>query len=129
MSTADRRQHPRFALSAMYAPIAIRFLDEDSFRHEGHAYDISAGGIRFELDRAIEPGTPVAIRIDLPPVAGAALDIGPGRAVFAFGNVVWTSDDEPGPCRMALAFTRFARAGDDIRLLNRIQSAGVRKAA
>lgn len=112
----NRRRYERFALSPMYTPVAVRVLSEDGFKHEGHAYDIGEGGVRFELDRAIAPGTPVAIQITLP--AGAGIPAGQGRGVFVFANVIWNQDeDEPGPVRMAAAFSRFARAGDRDRLL------------
>jgi hypothetical protein len=51
-------------------------------------------------------------------------DIGPGRSIFVFGNIIWLDDEESGPSRMAIAFTRFARAGDRERLLRQM-SAGV----
>jgi len=100
-----------------YTPIAVRRLDEDVFTLEGHAYDISVGGVQFELDQGIEPGTRVAVRIHLPTRVG---DVGPGRAVFAFGNVVWNDDEDVGPVRLAVAFTSFARAGDEERLVRQI---------
>jgi hypothetical protein len=37
--------------------------------------------------------------------------------VFVFANVIWLAGDGAGPCRMAAAFTRFARAGDKERLI------------
>lgn len=114
----NRRRHERFRLEPMYAGLAVRLLDGEAFELEGHSWDISEGGVSFELDRPIAPGTPVALRIDLPtlpdgmPIAG-----GPGRAVFVFANVIWLAGDGAGPCRMAAAFTRFARAGDKERLI------------
>lgn len=118
----ERRAHPRYALSPMYTPIALRLTDDETFKYEGHAYDISRGGIRFELDRGIEPGTRVALRITLPNW-GAGGDIGPGRAVFAFANIVWIEDEDAvGPVRMAAVFTNFCRAGDERRLMSQLQS-------
>jgi hypothetical protein len=130
-SGADRRRYARFATEAMYTPIAVRLLDSDHFNLEGHGFDISEGGLRFELDRAIEPGTGVALRITLPTMAGAAsARPGPGRAVFVFANVVWVADeDEPGPVKMAAVFTRFARAGDRERLLAELRTGIYRAAA
>lgn len=120
---SDRRRFARFRMPAAYTPVLVRLHDETVFVRAGHAYDISEGGIRFELDDPIEPGTPVAMQIELPRGVGPAeaLD-GPGRAVFVMGNVVWTDDSEPGPVRMALAITRFARAGDQERLRARLAS-------
>lgn len=124
---ANRRQFPRFQVQPMYTPVAVRFLDEEHFRIEGHAYDISEGGIQFELDRAIAPGTAIALRVALP--RGAAPDSGPGRAVFVLGNVVWFDDSEPGPVRMAMTITRYCRAGDRERLLRQLQVGRFRQAA
>lgn len=124
----ERRRHPRYVLQPMYAPIAVRLLESERFTIEGHAYDISVGGIRFELDRAIEPGTQVAMQITLPPADEN--DIGPGRTVFVFANVVWLEDeDEPGPARMAAVFANFARAGDEQRLQRLFKSGRYRLAA
>ncbi|UYV14127.1 MAG: PilZ domain-containing protein [Phycisphaera sp.] len=120
----ERRQHPRFSVPPMYSPIAVRTLDSDEFRFEGHAYDVSEGGLQFELDRPFEPGTRLAFRIELPgpmgfgrsPHVGPGRDLGPGRAIFAFATVVWIDDDEFGPARMAAVFNMFCRAGDKDRL-------------
>ncbi|MEM8756198.1 MAG: PilZ domain-containing protein [Planctomycetota bacterium] len=116
----ERRRSPRFALDPMYHRVAVRRLDEDDFAEEGHCWDISEGGVSFELDEPIAPGTPVVLQIDLPPNPdGTPILVGPGRSVFAFANVVWlTGEDGLGPARMAAAFTRFARAGDKDRLLH-----------
>jgi hypothetical protein len=125
---ADRRRHQRYVLQPMYAPIAVRFLDSERFTVEGHAYDISVGGIRFELDRAVEPGTQVAMQITLPETDSG--QIGPGRSVFVFANIVWLEDeDEPGPARMAAVFAGFARAGDEQRLQRIFKSGRYRLAA
>jgi hypothetical protein len=123
---ANRRQAERVGLPAGYTSVALRTLDRDRHTLEGHAYDLSVGGVMFELDKAINPGTPVSIRIDLP---RSMLDTGPGRSVFVFGNVVWLDDSDPGPVRMAVAFTRFARAGDEFRIHRVIANAAARRAA
>lgn len=123
----DRRVHPRFVLEPMYTPIAARMLDSEVFDIEGHAYDISESGIRFELDRPIAPGTKIAMQVTLPNLTN---DIGPGRSIFVFANVVWLEDeDEPGPARMAAVFTHFARAGDRERLLRHMSRRALRRAA
>lgn len=117
----NRRQHPRFAVTPCYTQTRLRLLSEEKFTRSGHVYDISEGGIRFEMDVAIEPGTPVALEIMLPETPGTHPEIdGPGRAVFLLGNVVWCDVEEPGPAQMALVITRFARAGDRDRLMSRI---------
>ncbi len=126
----DRRQHPRFAVTPSYTQTRVRLLSEDSFTRVGHAYDISEGGIRFEMDVPIEPGTPVAMEIMLPERAGSMMTIdGPGRAVYLLGNIVWCDVDEPGPAQMALVVTRFARAGDRDRLMSRITTGAYARVA
>ncbi|MEO1007705.1 MAG: PilZ domain-containing protein [Planctomycetota bacterium] len=121
----ERRRFVRYDVPPMYSPIAIRTLDRETFDFDGHAYDVSEGGICFELDRAFEPATRVGIRIELPgPMAFGrsrrccpGADVGPGRAIFALGTIVWTGDeDEFGPCRMAAVFNMFCRVGDQERL-------------
>lgn len=129
MTTAiNRRQFERFALAPMYTPITARLLENEEFTLEGHAYNISEGGVQFELDQPIAPGTPVALQVTLPQGA-SEVDLGPGRSVFVFANVVWIDDEEPGPVRMAAAFTRFARRGDKERLLRAICSGRYTRAA
>jgi len=115
----------------MYTPVRVRRLDDPVFAHAGHAYDISEGGVRFELDEPIDPGTPIAIQITLPSGGqGSDADIGPGRAVFVLGNVVWVSEEDlPGPVRCAAAFARFARAGDRERLMHRLVAGRFARAA
>jgi hypothetical protein len=111
----------------MYTQIAVRLMDEEKFTLQGHAYDISEGGIQFELDRAIEPGTPVAMQIQLP-LSESEIK-GPGQAVFVIGNIVWLDDSDAGPARMALAITRFARAGDRERLIDQLSTGRLSRAA
>lgn len=126
----ERRTHDRFAVLPMYTAVRARRLDSEKFEFEGHAYDISVGGVRFELDEGIDPGTAIALEIELPASAWrSGRDTGPGRSVFVIGNVVWADDSEPGPVKMALAITRFARAGDRERLARVLTSGAYRKAA
>lgn len=123
----NRREHERFKVNPGYTAMALRrHPDEDAFSLEGHVYDISEGGVCFELDHAIDPGTTVSIRVDLP---FSAADFGPGRAVFLTGNVVWCDLEEPGACRMAVAVTRFDRAGDRERLLKTLTRGRYTRAA
>jgi c-di-GMP-binding flagellar brake protein YcgR len=124
----DRRRHTRFVLEPQYTPIAVRTMESEVFDIEGHAYDISEGGARFELDRALPPGTRIAMQITLP--SAQASDIGPGRTILVFANIVWLEDEEdPAPYRMAAVFTHFARAGDRERLLRQFATGRYRVAA
>lgn len=122
MTTAlERRQFDRFELPAMYTRITIRGVDQDEFEWDGNAYDISRGGVRFEADQSFEPGTAVAMRIDLPraPIERSSEP----RSVFVFGNIVWLEDDDqPGPYKMAAVFTRFEQPDDEALLMRRIAS-------
>lgn len=127
VSSVNRRQHERFQVNPGYTGMKLRqHPDEAGFSLEGHVYDISEGGVCFELDMPIEPGTTVSMMIDLPSNGG---DTGPGRAVFLTGNVVWCELDEPGASRMAVAVTRFDRAGDKERLMRTLTSRRYLRAA
>jgi len=126
----ERREHLRYLLPSMYTAIAVRPIepevlttDGETFRWHGHAYDISEGGMRFEIDVAIEPGTPIAVRLELP--GAATLRVVERRPVFVIANVVWVEEedlDQTGPVRMACVFRRFVQPGDRERLLSRLRS-------
>lgn len=120
----NRRRHERFGVRPMYTSISVRLRSDPATERQGHAYDVSEGGVRFELDGPIPAGTPVDLAVNLP---------GPGddRTVHAFGNVVWVSvdPDEPGPVRMAAAFTGFASRRDRDLLLGRLSSGRYARAA
>ena len=123
----NRRQHERFSVNPGYTSTGIRVHpDETSFQLEGHIYDISEGGICFELDIPLEPGCTISMRIDLPTNVG---DTGPGRAVFVTGNVVWCSIDEPGAAKMAMVITRYDREGDKQRMIRALSGTGLRRVA
>lgn len=127
--SSDRRIYARYALPAMYTAVAIRPGHSDAFLYEGHAYDLSLGGVRFELDEPLPPGTAVGVRIDLPGVTpfGGLAD---ARPVYALANIVWLEDeDQPGPYRMAAVFTRFALPGDKERLERALMGGRYRLAA
>ena len=124
----NRRIHTRYRLPSMYTEIGVRELQDDEFRFTGHAYDISLGGMRFELDEAIEPGTSIAVRIQLP---GPTTDR-ERRAIFAMANVVWIEEDDVesgGPIRMACVFRNFCHPGDEQRLLSQLSSGHYARAA
>ncbi|MFN0132474.1 MAG: PilZ domain-containing protein [Phycisphaerales bacterium] len=102
MTHINRRRHERFSLLPAYSAVEVRV--PGGRRLSGHAYDVGEGGLRFELDRPLSPGTPIILRLTLP---GR-----PVRPLVAAARVVWTADDadEPGPVRMAADFTRLGSA-------------------
>ncbi len=121
-STFNRRRHERFVLPPMYTPVTVRLGARQE--REGHCYDVSEGGVQFELDQPIDLGTAVEIKFEFP-----GKDDESARTVRAFGNIVWIDDSEPGPVRMAATFTRFAHAVDRERLFTRITSGQLARAA
>lgn len=82
---------------------------------EGHGYDISATGMRFELDDELPTGTEVSIAL-YPPAETAPIRMN-GVVVRVFAH-----DDDPGPRRMAVQFTTFPSAEDRERLTRRIDA-------
>lgn len=105
-----RRGHERIRLQPMYTAVTACPTGRDNdVRLEGHVYDISKGGIRIELDEALDPGEVVALHLELP---------GASSVVEASASVVWVHDehDDPGPRRMALQFTGFPNDADRDRL-------------
>ena len=110
----NRRQFERFSLPPMYSRVTMRRLDRDSYEYEGHAYDISEAGLCFEIDKPIEPGATVVLRVDLP-ISGPD-DEG---YIEVFSRIVRVDEDDQefGPVRMAASFSRFVRFGDKQRLI------------
>ncbi len=119
----ERRRFPRYLLPSMYTGVEVRPLDSDKFQWQGHAYDISESGMRFEVDEPIDPGTQIAVRIDLP--GSQSLAISERRPVYALADVVWVEQEDVearGPVRMACSFKRFIIPGDRQRLRDRLGS-------
>lgn len=130
----NRRRFERFHTLPMYTRVLVTTADHPGRTFEGHAYDISEGGLRFELDQALHPGTSIAIRLDLPRWLPAPLETTdftePPATVCALGRVIWTDDDGvPGPVRMAATFTGFLDAIDRDRLLDTLAAGALRRAA
>ncbi len=118
-----RREHKRIRVQPMYTAVTACPSDRDNdLRLEGHVYDISKGGVRIELDEALDPGEMVALQLVLP---------GAPSVVEASASVVWVHDeyDDPGPRRMALQFTGFPNNHDRDRLGDYIDREGGRCAA
>lgn len=129
MATADspnRRAIDRFRLHPMYtrvlvtphvepksAPVADFAAGAPASSAptslEGHAYDISLAGVRYELDLALPEGTCVEVEIQLP---GASNPIrGSGQVVRVYDEA-----DDPGPRRQAMRLDRFFSEIDRQRL-------------
>lgn len=128
ISEPNRRIHTRYQLPSMYTEIAVREPGTEQYTMTGHAYDISLGGMRFELDEPIQPGTAIEVRIQLPgPTA-----LRPDHAICATAHVVWTEQDDlegGGSVRMACVFHSFARPGDEQALLAQISRGSYARAA
>jgi c-di-GMP-binding flagellar brake protein YcgR len=123
MSTAlhvNRRAFERFSLPPMYTAITASRAAGACL--SGHAYDISEGGMRLELDEALAPGEVVTVDIELP---------GTQSSISVRGNVVWVNDadDDPGPRRHAMRFADFATPADHARLVSFLGQRKLRRAA
>ncbi len=109
-----RREFERIKVQPMYTAVIASTDSQDCpLRLHGHVYDISASGVRIELDDALDPGEIVALHLELP---------GIHAAIEAQASVVWVHDDQddPGPRRMALKFTEFLNRADRNRLVDYI---------
>jgi hypothetical protein len=132
--TINRRRYERFATLPMYTAVAVRSAERPGELLEGHAYDLSEGGIRFELDSVVSPGTAIEMRITMPrwlpaSLDDAELDLEP-PSVDVLANVIWIDDDDvPGPVRMAAVFTAFLDAADRDRLFGTLAAGTLRRAA
>ena len=103
----------------MYTLLRVRKAGQTRYRWTGHIYDISATGMRFELDTSLEPGTEIEVRGMLP---------GTNQTTFrATGRVVrlLDTDDEPGPCQMGMIFSSFHNVRDERRLADYLTDHGL----
>lgn len=110
VSRPNTRRHPRVKLPPMYTVVRARPRGASRFCWTGYIYDISASGMRFELDRGLEEGCQIEIRAVLP---------GETQTSFrATGHVVRRHEDpyDPGPVRMGLEFDAFPAEKDHDRL-------------
>ncbi len=120
-SNAEARSNPRLKLPAMYTLLRVRQTGDQRYRWTGHIYDISQSGMRFELDAPLPAGTEVEVRGMLP---------GSHQVTFhAAGRIVRMHDEEEmGPCRMGMTFTRFNHDIDRQRLNIYLNHSGMRAA-
>lgn len=129
IQSRDQREHSRIKVPAMYTLLRARILGSTKYTWTGHIYDVSMGGLRFELDMPMEVGTQIELRGMLP---------GAGHTTFrCVGRVVriQSDADEPGPCIMGLQFESFQSPMDRHRLAEYIdarakaQASAMRRAA
>ena len=106
-SSQRRRDDERVRMAPMYT--AVTASRSASAAMHGHIYDISASGVRIELDEPLPPGEHVSLELQLP---------GAPTTVQASADVIWCHDeqDDPGPRRMALRFVEFSDRGHQKRL-------------
>src|SRR5437868_12993565 len=112
-SPSNRRQHERLPVAPMYSHVAVSVPGYEDVL-EGHSYDVSIGGVQIELDEPIAPGTQVSLQLVLP-YTGMIRLADDERIVSVVGNVVWIDESEPGPVRLAIAFSKFASEADKTR--------------
>lgn len=119
--SCDGRQHARLKLPAMYTLVRVKVQGQERFAWTGYIYDISASGMRFELDAPLAPGTPIEVRAMLP---GAT-----HTTIQATGRVIRLHDEEAGPVRMGMVFEKFVTHHDRRRLMDYLEGSGLRLAA
>jgi PilZ domain len=101
----DRRQHPRFTVDPMYSALTVRPIAGRRAKAaepvEGHVYEVSLGGMRFELDEPLPLGARIEVDLVLP---------GIDKPIHANARVarVFDAVDDPGPRRMVAEFETFA---------------------
>jgi c-di-GMP-binding flagellar brake protein YcgR len=119
----DARKSPRLKLPPMYTVVQARPVGESRFRWTGYVYDISATGMRLELDEELAEGSQIEIRAVLP---GSNKQ----TTVRATGRIVRRHEDpfDPGPVRMGLAFDDFGNQREQRRLADYLSRSGVRAA-
>jgi hypothetical protein len=109
----DRRETPRFTVDPMYSSVTVRPAaghGRKGFARrplDGHVYEVSMGGLRFELDRPLRRNAAVEIELTLP---------GCEQEIHAHGRIVRVFDelDDPGPRRMAVEFESFGEGAKAI---------------
>lgn len=113
---SELREHPRIKVPAMYTLVRARVVGSTKYTWTGHVYDVSLGGIRFELDMPVEVGTQLELRAMLPGSDHTTFRV-VGRVARIHSDV-----DEPGPAVMGLKFEAFRSPMDRHRLAHYIDS-------
>ena len=114
-STNERRVTERFALRPDVSRVVVH---SDGAPKEGHVYNLSATGIRLELDEALAVGKQVEVDFFF---AGIL------KAIHFTGVVTRVFDeiDDPGPRRMGIEIQNFASDSDELRMSALIESASL----
>jgi hypothetical protein len=120
--TTQPRQ-PRYTVDPMYSAVAVLLVGGDAGAEplDGHIYEISLDGMRFELDEPLAGGTRISVAMMLP---------GCTSAFSAEGCVtrVFDAIDDPGPRRMEMTFDAFV-SGEAERLAAYLDQRWLRPAA
>ncbi|MFI4861007.1 MAG: PilZ domain-containing protein [Phycisphaerales bacterium JB063] len=116
---SNQRTEPRLKLPAAYTLVRARVVGSSKYTWTGHLYDISASGMRFELDMPLEVDAQIEVRGMLP---------GKDHTSFrAIGRVVRLHSDaeDLGPAVMGMVFEQFRSPMDYQRLLAYLRARGV----
>jgi len=119
---SERRRSIRFSMAPERARVVVRPLRSIELDREieGGAFDISEHGAQFELDTPLDPGTSIAMRIDVPHTDAERST--ERRVFFVFADVVWTRISADGVARIGATFTRFERESERALLRSRLFS-------
>jgi len=122
-SAGEHRRSPRLRLPMMYTVVRAGGRDGSGFEWMGRAYDISATGMRFELDRELPPGEGLRVRVLLP---GRTRQM----ALHALGHVVRVHHPQlaNGRACLAMTFDRFRSAETQMRLERYVRRSLIRRA-
>lgn len=116
----DRRRHRRFTVHPQYSKISVTRRDGSVV--EGHLYDVSAGGIRFDCDDRLECDEVIEFDLELP---GTRTQL-KGRARIARCE----EEDLPvGPWIAAAKFERFQTRFESASLSRFLEQGWVLQAA
>lgn len=113
----NRRAADRFAPVTGYTRVVIAPEQKTAknTEFEGHAYDVSLNGLRFELDEPLEEGSSVDIELHLPGLLSSIRS--KARVVRIFDE-----DGDNGPRRMAATFKSFHSPLDASRFTTHLGS-------
>ena len=119
-SNVDRRRHRRIPVVPEYSRISLTRRDGSCI--EGHVYDVSAGGIRFESDQLLAGEEVIEFDLELP---------GTRTRLNGRGRVIRCEDTDVsvGPWMTALQFERFQTQFESASLARFLDQGWVLQAA